>query len=262
MEFPRLWVLRGANIWARCPVLEVEVDLGDQKATACHEIAGFNQRLAPGCLDGMGKGRARDAQQSMTLAHALQHVTLELQMLAGSPVGFGYTRTDPATGHYRVIVEYEEEELGRACLEMARDAVPGRAHDQPSRWRELNWNGCASWPTTSGWAPALPPSFGAARQRDIPVRRLNEGSLVQLGQGARQRRICTAETDRTGAIAEAIAQDKQLTRLPPAGRRRAGARGPAGHRRRGRLGGRRGIGLRRSSSSRSTATTAAASPPT
>src|SRR5262249_36622793 len=33
-----------------------------------------------------------------------------------------------------------------------------------------------------------------------------------LGQGNRQRRICTAETDRTGAIAEAIAQDKQLTR--------------------------------------------------
>src|SRR6185369_1463649 len=36
---------------------------------------------------------------------------------------------------------------------------------------------------------------------------------VQLGQGIRQRRIWTAETDRTSAIAETIAQDKNLTKL-------------------------------------------------
>jgi len=38
------------------------------------------------------------------------------------------------------------------------------------------------------------------------------GSLLQLGQGARQRRVLTAETDQTSAIAEAVAQDKELTR--------------------------------------------------
>ena len=42
--------------------------------------------------------------------------------------------------------------------------------------------------------------------------RLNNDSLVQLGYGSRQRRINAAETDRTGAIAESIASDKQLTR--------------------------------------------------
>src|SRR5262249_42794447 len=52
----------------------------------------------------------------------------------------------------------------------------------------------------------------AARQRGIPVHRLSTGSLVQLGHAARARRICTAETDRTSAVAEAVAQDKQLTR--------------------------------------------------
>ncbi|MCA9164087.1 MAG: cyanophycin synthetase, partial [Planctomycetales bacterium] len=52
----------------------------------------------------------------------------------------------------------------------------------------------------------------AALARHIPYQRLNRGSLVQFGFGSRQRRICTAETDRTGAIAESIAQDKQLTR--------------------------------------------------
>jgi cyanophycin synthetase len=48
--------------------------------------------------------------------------------------------------------------------------------------------------------------------RGIPVHRLNLGSFVQLGHGACQRRIHTAETDRTGAIGEEIASDKELTK--------------------------------------------------
>ncbi|HTN76919.1 MAG TPA: cyanophycin synthetase [Pirellulaceae bacterium] len=52
----------------------------------------------------------------------------------------------------------------------------------------------------------------AATSRGIPHRRLNTGSLVQFGHGVKQRRILTAETDRTSAIAESVAQDKQLTR--------------------------------------------------
>src|SRR5262249_24606785 len=52
----------------------------------------------------------------------------------------------------------------------------------------------------------------AARERGIPVRRLNTDSLVQLGWGAKQQRIVAAETGRTSAIGEFIAQDKELTR--------------------------------------------------
>jgi cyanophycin synthetase len=52
----------------------------------------------------------------------------------------------------------------------------------------------------------------AATARRIPFIRLTDGNLVQLGHGAAQRRIWTAETDRTGAIAESIASDKDLTK--------------------------------------------------
>jgi cyanophycin synthetase len=52
----------------------------------------------------------------------------------------------------------------------------------------------------------------AALARGIPYRRMSELSLVQFGQGVRQRRIWTAETDRTPAIAEAISRNKQLTK--------------------------------------------------
>ena len=62
----------------------------------------------------------------------------------------------------------------------------------------------------------LGPSTGAivdaAVARGIPYRRLTSGSLVQFGWGSKQRRIQAAETDRTSAIAESIAQDKELTK--------------------------------------------------
>jgi cyanophycin synthetase len=62
----------------------------------------------------------------------------------------------------------------------------------------------------------LGPSTGsivnAAIARGIPFRRLTEGSLVQLGWGSKQRRIQAAEIDATSAIAESIAQDKELTK--------------------------------------------------
>ena len=62
----------------------------------------------------------------------------------------------------------------------------------------------------------LGPSTGAivsaAAARGIPFRRLTQGSLVQFGWGSKQKRIQAAETSFTSAIAEAIAQDKELTK--------------------------------------------------
>ncbi|MBP8839903.1 MAG: cyanophycin synthetase, partial [Giesbergeria sp.] len=60
------------------------------------------------------------------------------------------------------------------------------------------------------------PSTGAiveaAAARGIPWRRLTQGSLVQFGWGSKQRRIQAAEIDATSAVAESIAQDKDLTK--------------------------------------------------
>src|SRR5262249_55191564 len=60
--------------------------------------------------------------------------------------------------------------------------------------------------------PATAAIVEAARRRRIPVRTLNADGLLQLGHGARQRRVLGAQTDRTGATAEAIARDNHLTR--------------------------------------------------
>mgnify|MGYP001294805166 CR=1 FL=1 len=205
MQFQRIWILRGANVWARCPVVEVELDLADFADVTDARLAACAAHLHAELPALAGQAIGPD------LPTILRDVTLELQRLAGSPVKVGLVRPTGQDGCFRVVIEYEEEELGRACLETARQLILNALHDRPCdlsadllRLRDLA-NDVRLGPSTAA-------IVRAARRRGIPVRRLNSGSLVQLGHGSAQRRICTAETDATSALAEMIAQDKQLTR--------------------------------------------------
>src|ERR1700730_5366300 len=216
MEIQRVWVLQGPNVWSRSPVLEVELDLGGLKDSASREIPGFTDRLltrlrtAGGREPLSGDGFVSQLRLGTHLAHVVQQLTLELQCLAGSDVRFGVHQA-MREGLYLVVVEYEEEPLARACLEAAMalclSAVHDGPYDLPAKLAELR-----DLAHEVRLGPSTAAIVRAARRRGIPVRRLNDGSLVQLGNGAQARRICTAETDRTSAIAEAVAQDKELTR--------------------------------------------------
>jgi cyanophycin synthetase len=219
MEFRKVLTLRGPNIWAKFPVLEAWVDLGALKDSPSDELPGFNERLMSWlptmiehrCSIGERGGFFERLRRGTYQAHILEHVTLELQTLAGSDVGFGRARETSEDGVYKVAIRYHEEGFAKACLYAARDLLGAAVNNTPfdvaaevKRLRELLHQ------------ERLGPSTGAivraAVARGIPYRRLNTESLVLLGHGARQRRILAAETDRTGAIAESIAQDKDLTR--------------------------------------------------
>lgn len=156
---------------------------------------GFLQRLREGTWPG----------------HILEHVTLELQNLAGLPGGFGKARETSRRGVYKVVVRAWHEQVTRAALQEGRDLVMAAIEDRPfnvpaavARLRALVDSLCLG--------PSTACIVDAADDRDIPYIRLFEGNLVQFGYGSRQRRIWTAETDRTSAIAEGISRDKDLTK--------------------------------------------------
>lgn len=103
------------------------------------------------------------------------------------------------------------EQVTRAALQEGRDLVMAAIEDRPfnvpaavARLRALVDSLCLG--------PSTACIVDAADDRDIPYIRLFEGNLVQFGYGSRQRRIWTAETDRTSAIAEGISRDKDLTK--------------------------------------------------
>jgi cyanophycin synthetase len=204
MRWQRIQILRGANIWARCTVLEVELDL-EGVATP----PDFRDKLLARLPISLVPSQAEPP--GLDVASGLCRAALHLQALAGSKVETAFVQPMARAGLFKVIIEYEEEDPGRAALELARALCQAVLDERPFDLQaELDKLTELTQDVRLG--PSTFAIVEAARRRRIPVRRLNQGSLVQLGHGCLQRRICTAETDRTRAIAEAVAQDKQLTR--------------------------------------------------
>ncbi|MHB1592076.1 MAG: cyanophycin synthetase [Sulfuricella sp.] len=219
IEFLKIVPLRGPNIWTYRPVLEAWVDIGDLEDSPSNTIPGFYQRLSswlPSLIEhrcGVGErgGFLQRVREGTWPGHILEHVTLELQNLAGMQSGFGKARSTSVRGVYKVVVRSRHEEVSRACLYAARDLVMAAIEDQPfdmpatvARLRNLADSLCLG--------PSTACIVDAASDRRIPAIRLTEGNLVQLGYGARSHRIWTAETDQTSAIAESISSDKDLTK--------------------------------------------------
>ncbi len=218
MEFRKVLALRGPNIWTNAPVLEAWVDLKDIDRPS-NDFPGFSEKLMSWlptmiehrCSVGERGGFFQRLRDGTYPGHILEHVTLELQSLAGVEVGFGRARETSEKGVYRVVVAYQDEQFARKCLETAREMILAAIHNSPfdikgevDRLRDFAQEACLG--------PSTNAIVKAAKARGIPVRRLNSDSLVQMGYAAKLRRIQAAETDRTGAIAETIAQDKELTR--------------------------------------------------
>jgi len=219
MQICALKRLVGPSIWANYPVLEAWVDLGKYEDFPSNTLPGFNQKLMRWlptmvehrCTIGDRGGFFQRLETGTWLGHVLEHTTLEIQSLVHAPVGFGRARETSERGVYKVAIEVLDFRFGEACLKVAHEmimaAATGRDYDLPASLRALRQvaDDCCYGPSTQA-------IVDGANKRGIPTLRLTEGNLVQLGYGKAQRRIWTAETDSTSAVAESIAHDKELTR--------------------------------------------------
>lgn len=219
LKILRARYLRGPNIWTYRSVLEVWLDLGPLEQQPSNAIPGFVDRLLallPSVGDhkcGVGEvgGFLQRLVEGTWAGHVLEHVVIELLNQAGMPTGFGQTRSTSRTGVYRMVFRARDEEVARAALDAGHRlllaALNGRPFDVPAAVQQVRdkIDDCYLGPSTAC-------IVAGATDRGIPHIRLNDGNLVQLGYGSRQCRIWTAETDRTSAIAEGIAREKDLTK--------------------------------------------------
>lgn len=210
MEVSRIRALRGPNLWSRLTCIEAVVTCTGDEADL-DQMPGFVTRLRARFPE-IKPLRPLGHKEPITVAHAIEAIGLGLQAAAGCPVSFGQTTSTPESGVFQIVFQYSEEPVGRKALELAESLCQAALDDSPfdikqalAELRELDEN------------VRLGPSTGsivdAAVARGIPYRRLTEGSLVQFGWGSKQKRIQAAETSGTSAIAEAIAQDKDLTKM-------------------------------------------------
>jgi len=220
----RINYLRGPNLWTYRPVLEVWLDLGELEDWPSHKLPGFNDRLTtllPALIEhhcGVGErgGFLQRLQEGTWAGHVLEHVVIELLNLAGMPTGFGQTRSTSQRGVYRMVFRARDEKVARSALAQGHRLLMAAINDQSFDVADAVAQ-VREQVDDSYLGPSTAAIVAAATDRNIPHIRLNDGNLVQLGHGARQRRIWTAETDRTSAIAQGIARDKDLTKRLIAG---------------------------------------------
>ncbi len=206
MQVSRIRALRGPNLWSRHTAIEAIISCPESERTLPSSVEQQLRRTFP-AVGPIEPGRGQQA----SMAHALEKVTLALQAQAGCPVTFSRTTPTEEAGTYQVVVEYTEEDVGRLALDLAEKlcqaVLAGQGFDVEGAIAQLH---------ELDEDVRLGPSTGcivdAAVARGIPYRRLTQGSMVQFGWGSKQRRIQAAETDTTSAIAESIAQDKDLTK--------------------------------------------------
>ena len=212
--------LPGPSMWTYTPIIEAVVDIHDLEDFPSNKIPGFPDRLvswlpslmAHTCSPGVPGGFVMRLHEGTWPAHILEHITIELQNLAGMKVSFGKAREVTRRSLYKVVFNTLHEKIGRRALEISRElvlaAMEDKPFDLPAAIAELT-----QMADDYCMGPSTQCIVVAATKRKIPhIRLLENGNLVQLGYGAAQRRIWTAETDSTSAIAEGIASDKDMTK--------------------------------------------------
>ena len=225
IKFLEIKHLNGPNIWTYRPTLEATVDIGELEDYPSDKIPGFYERLSqwlPSLIEHRCSyeergGFLRRVQEGTWPCHILEHVTLELQNLAGMKGGFGRARETSVRGVYKVALSAWHAEITTAALHSARELVLAAMNFQQSSNPSYDVEGAINHLrdlVDSLWlGPSTACIVDAAIAHNIPATRLiPRGNLVQLGYGARSRHIWTAETDRTPAIAESISRDKDLTK--------------------------------------------------
>ncbi|MCE3268905.1 MAG: cyanophycin synthetase, partial [Burkholderiales bacterium] len=221
----------GPNVYASFPVIRHVIDLGvlenwpsvklgndfiDGLISALPGLKthGCSYRSSGGFIRRLREG------EGTWLGHIWEHVTLEMQGLAGSDVSFGKTRSTDKIGEYNMVFEYKQKDVGlRACL-LARDLLislmPKEVQTQLNLdLADFNFEeervAFIRFAQSKQFGPSTQSLVDAAKLRGIPYIRLNNQSLVQFGHGKFQKRIRATITSQTTDIAVVLASDKEAT---------------------------------------------------
>lgn len=222
----------GPNIYANFPVICYQIDIGELENWPSVKlgsdfinglVAALPSLQEHGCSYGEEGGFIRRLQEDegTWIGHIWEHVAIELQNLAGSPVTFGRTRSLQDPGCYYVVYQYKQRDVGLEAgslgLKLLTHLMPKEVQTAIGASIEDDFNfteeltDFIKMAQRKEFGPSTASLVAAAEARDIPWLRLNNYSLVQFGHGKYQQRIQATITSETKHIAVEISCDKEDT---------------------------------------------------
>ena len=222
----------GPNLYAHFRVIRHQVDIGILEEWPSARLgAPFIDALVAalpglanhGCSYGEPGGLLRRLREDegTWMAHIWEHAAIELQNMAGSDVSFGKTRSAGPPGHYNMVFEYMQRDVGLEAARIARQLLlsllPAPLQEKLGEEIEEDFNfeverdAFIRFAQRKELGPSTASLVKAAEEREIPWLRLNQYSLVQFGHGRYQQRIQATITSKTPHIAVEISCDKEDT---------------------------------------------------
>ena len=224
MKILRTQTLRGPNYWSirRDKLIVMRLDLEDLAEKPSNEIPGFYEGLIdvlPSlvehyCSPGYRGGFFERVRTGTYMGHIIEHIALELQELAGTPVGFGRTRSTSTPGVYNVVFEYVEEQAGRyagrAAVRLCQSIVDTGTYSKEELAQDLA--DLRDLCNNAALGPSTETIVKEAQARNIPWLLLSARAMVQLGYGVHQKRIQATLSSFSGILAVELACDKEGTK--------------------------------------------------
>jgi len=221
MNILNINVMSGPNMWSvkRPRLVVMELDIGDLEDRPTNKIEGFYERittLMPSlyehyCSEDEPGGFFTRLKDGTWIGHVIEHIAIELQVMAGIEAGFGQTRGTGTEGHYFVVFDCADEESGRLAAEKAvlivQNLVDGTETDMNQHIEEIRMENLKNSP-----GPSTASIVKEAAARNIPVIKLEDCSTWQLGYGCNQKRISATITSLTSHTAVEIVCDKEICR--------------------------------------------------
>jgi cyanophycin synthetase len=224
MKILRTQTLRGPNYWSirRDKLIVMRLDLEDLAEKPSNEIPGFYEGLIdvlPSlvehyCSPGYRGGFFERVRTGTYMGHIIEHIALELQELAGTPVGFGRTRSTSTPGVYNVVFEYVDEQAGRyagrAAVRLCQSIVDTGTYPKQELAQDLA--DLRDLCNNASLGPSTETIVKEAQARNIPWLLLSARAMVQLGYGVHQKRIQATLSSFSGILAVELACDKEGTK--------------------------------------------------
>jgi cyanophycin synthetase len=200
----------------------MRIDLEEFSEKPSNEMPGFYEglvKLLPTLIEHYCSPRHRGGflerlREGTYMGHIIEHIALELQELAGMPVGFGRTRETGTPGVYNVAFEYVYEEpgryAGRAAVRICQSLADTGSYAQTELEQDLA--DIRELASAASLGPSTETIVKEADARKVPWLLLSARSMVQLGYGIYQKRVQATLSEYSGILAVELACDKEGTK--------------------------------------------------
>lgn len=211
-------VYEGRNIYSHKNCIRMDVDLEGYSEIPSKNINGFNKeliKLVPElknhhCADNEENGFVKRLQEGTYLAHICEHVTIAIQNMLGINVSYGKARKISGEKYF-IIYQFQYKnvgiEAGKTAVDIINTIIKNIKFNMKIRINILN-----EILKNEMVGPSTSAIINEAKKRGIPVLKLGEGSMYQLGYGKHSKIIEATIAENTSTVGVDIACDKLLSK--------------------------------------------------